>query len=403
MSKIIPAVSKSALCSFLVQYHWLNNIDKLAGEPGIIKLFQRIGSIQFDPLNMVGRNPHLVLQSRIKGFTADMLDKVMYQDRVLIDAWDKEMSIHLTADWPYFKRIRKCREKSVKYILERRGQENTLSYTKQILKIIQKQGPLGASEIDLGKCQASSWGHRNISGAALDYLCAKGDLGVFAKRNTQKLYDLTGRLLPEEIINAPDPFKNDNDFYEWYFLRRIKSIGVHWLKNGGAWNGYFLSDSRLRKRIFESLEKKELIQPIQVNGIDETFYICTQDMNLLNAKPDYDNSIKILAPLDNMLWDRALIQKVFNFTYSWEVYLPAEKRKYGYYVLPVLYQNRIIARMEPEMHRANNPFAIKKWWWEPEISINNKIKSAVRNGLKQFAEYLQADSIDKNTFHIIFE
>jgi uncharacterized protein YcaQ len=313
------------------------------------------------------------------------------------------MSIYRAADWPYFNRIRKCMEESKKDILIWRGQEEVLSYTEQILEELKNRGPLGANDIDLGKCQSTRWGHHKIAGAALDYLFGVGKVGVYKKKNVQKVYDLIQNLLPERIIKTEEPFRRDSDFFEWYFLRRIGSIGIHWLRSGGGWNGYFLSDSQLRKNIFESLEKKGVIVQITVPEIDETLYIRQQDMGLLNIKPDYDNCIRFLAPLDNLLWDRMLIQKIFNFQYSWEVYIPVEKRKYGYYVLPVLYQDKIIARMEPIKQKIGSPFGIKKWWWEPNIKPNKRLKNAIENGLKTFSEYLNADGIDKETLKIIFQ
>jgi uncharacterized protein YcaQ len=400
---MIYSITKNEICSYLVHYHSLDCFDNLIGEAGINTLFQRIGSIQYDPLNVVGRNPHLVLQSRIKEFTDDILDKLLYKDRSLIDAWDKEMSIYKTDDWPYFNRIRKCMEESKKHMLIRRGQEEVLFHTKQILEELNKNGPLGANDIDLGKCQSTRWGHNKIAGAALDYLFSTGRIGIYKKRGVQKVYEVIENLLPERIIKIDETFRKDSDFYEWYFLRRIGSIGIHWLRNGGGWNGYYLSDAQLRKDIFESLEKQGVIVPIVVSGIDEIFYIRQQDMGLLKIKPDYDNCIRFLAPLDNLLWDRMLIQKIFDFRYSWEVYIPVEKRQYGYYVLPVLYQNKIIARMEPVKQKAGMPFGIKKWWWEPNIKPNKRLRNAVEKGLKIFSEYLKADGIEKKTLQIIFQ
>jgi len=394
------SITKNALSSYLVHYHSLDCLDRLSGEAGIKKLFGRIGSIQYDPLDIVGRNPHLVLQSRVKGFTSDMLEKLLYKDRFLVDAWDKEMSVYKTEDWPCFNRIRKCRGETVKNTLAWRGQEEVLSYTAQILKRLKKDGPAMAAGINLGKCRANRWGHRKIAGAVFDYLYARGDIGVFKKKGSQKIYDVIQNLVPDEILKTPEPFKNDNDFYEWYFLRRIKSIGIHWLKNGGGWNGFYLSDSQLRRQVFESLEKKGIIERLEVPEIKESFFICQEDMKLLNIKPDYDNSIKILAPLDNLLWDRAMVQKIFNFQYTWEVYVPAEKRKYGYYVLPVLYQNKLIARMEP-VKQKTGPFTIKNWWWEQDIKVTKKLQNAVKNGLKKFAEYLNIDGIDANVLKMI--
>lgn len=396
------SISKNELCSYLIHYHSLDCFDRLSGESGVKKYFKKIGSIQYDPLDVVGRNPNLVLQSRIKGFTTDILDKLLYKDRILVDAWDKEMSIYKTEDWPYFNRIRACRGEGCKNTLARRGQTEVLLYTNQILGELKTRGPLGAKDIDLGKCKSGRWGHKKIAGAGLDYLFTIGKLGVYDRKNAIKIYDIIENLIPAKILGAKEPFGENNDFLEWYFLRRVGSIGIHWLRNGLGWNGFFLNDSKLRVKIFESLEKKGLIIKVTAPEINENFFIRQQDIKLLHKKPDYDNNIRFLAPLDNMLWDRLMVHKIFNFQYSWEVYLPVEKRKYGYYVLPVLYQNRLIARMEPTKQEIGKPFSIKNWWWEPGISMNNDLKNAIKNGLKLFSEYLKADGIDKNSLKKIY-
>ena len=102
---------------------------------------------------------------------------------------------------------------------------------------------------------------------------------------------------------------------------------------------------------------------------------------------------RILAPLDNMLWDRLLVQKVFGFNYTWEVYVPMEKRKYGYYVLPVLYRNNIIARLEPVKYQKGRPFTFRNWWWEPGLKVTAGIKRAVKQGIDNFTCYLEASTI----------
>ena len=108
------SVTKNDLCSYLVYYHSLDNFDRLSNEAGVKKFFKKVRSVQYDPLNIVGRNPNLVLQSRIKGFTSDILTKLLYKDRFLVDAYDKEMSICMTEDWPFFNRIRSGTEKHEK-------------------------------------------------------------------------------------------------------------------------------------------------------------------------------------------------------------------------------------------------------------------------------------------------
>ena len=98
--------------------------------------------------------------------------------------------------------------------------------------------------------------------------------------------------------------------------------------------------------------------------------------------------VRVLAPLDNLLWDRDMIARLFDFHYSWEVYAPVEKRKYGYYVLPVLYGDRFAARFEPEPQRGDASLVIKNWWWEKDFSVHDQAKAEILVGLKKFAGYL---------------
>jgi len=194
---------------------------------------------------------------------------------------------------------------------------------------------------------------------------------------------------------------------DWYFLRRIGSLGAYWPRNGPGWLGFYLSDPNLRQKTLQSLEEKKLIALINVPEINETFYMRRKDSSILNGENQYDGAARIIAPLDNMLWDRLLLNKVFDFQYTWEVYVPQEKRKYGYYVLPVLYQNRFIARLEPVKCGKGQPFTIKNWWWEPSYDTlnrksKNEIKDAVVKGLENFAAYLGADGVNRNSLQNIF-
>ena len=368
-------------------------------------MFKTLGCIQYDVLDVVGRNTDLVLQSRVQGYRRSMLYDLLYKDRHLIDGWDKEMSVYPMGDWPSFKRIRQRQKNDAQGTLRYRGQEEALSALKEIKQAIKKQGPLAARELKLGPTEANSWGHRQVSGAAMDYLYQAGELGVHSKKNAQKTYDLIERLYPKKIREAPDPFKSDAEFFEWYFLRRIKGLGAAWLRGGGGWLGYYLGNMDLRKQICNDLVEKKLILPLEVPELKETFYIPAKGKALLNKKPNYDETARFIAPLDNLIWDRGMIKRVFNFEYTWEVYTPQEKRKYGYYVLPILYKNSFIGRCEPARPEKGKPLEIKSWWWEEKTqnagaAEKKGMTSALRRGLEVFADYLEVPKPKNCTFGI---
>lgn len=384
---------------FLITYQGLNHDGNSQDENSVLDYFKKVGCIQFDPLNIVGRNADLVLQSRIKNYKSSILTDLLYEKRCLIDGWDKMMAIYLRTDWPYFKRVRKECGNDLKNVLAHRNATQALDYLEQVKNIVIEDGPLQSNKIDIGSNNPGSWGHRKLSSAALDYLYTIGELGIYKKINTQKVYDIIENLLPSDILNQEDPFESDELFYEWYVKRRIGSIGMLWSRNGSAWLGHFISNSKIRNNAIKALLEKDEIKEFYVEDNKYPFYIKNEDLNLLNDLTDTDkNVMKFIAPLDNLLWDRTMIKSIFDFDYSWEVYLPVNKRKYGYYVLPVLYNNRFVARFEPEMYRGERELRIKEWWWEEDITLTEELEFALKEAFNQFCNYLGAENVNKEDF-----
>jgi uncharacterized protein YcaQ len=392
---IVNRISKEEAKNFLISYHNLDGSQGLQGEDGVMKYIKRVGCIQYDPLNVVGRNPDLVLQSRISNYSPTVLDKLLYERRSLIDGWDKMMSIYLQNDWPFFSRVRNQKEIEVKNILGNRDSLGALDLVEQVRGIIVNQGPIQSNQISIGTAKKGQWGHNKLSSATLDYMYNIGQIGIYEKRNTQKVYDMIEKLLPSELLNCNDPFENTEDFLKWYVKRRIGSVGLLWGKNGGGWLGHYISNKKFRTEILQNLISDGEILELNVEDIKDTFYIRKEDEHFLNTKL-IGKQARFLAPLDNMLWDRGMIQSLFDFEYSWEVYVPIIKRKYGYYVLPVLYNNQLVARFEPGLHRNKEPLKILNWWWEDGIMVTDEMMEAIKDAFRQFCNYLQADGIDAN-------
>lgn len=395
-------ISKEELRRFLVVYQGLYTNNTFIGEEGIKKFIERVGCIQYDPLNIVGRNADLVIQSRIEDYDPVMLEDLLYNKRELIDGWDKMMSIYSAKDWPYFKRVRDERKKEVENVLKNRNSLDAINYVEPVKEFIQKNGSTIPSEIDLGSVEKGRWGHGKLSSATMDYMWNSGELGVKEKKNTQKKYDLIERLLPSEILYESEPFQNDEEFYKWYVKRRIGSIGAYWDRSGEGWLGNYISNKTLRQRVLNGLVDEGELVLIRVENLKETFYLRKEDISILNYSTSINGSnVKFLAPLDNLIWDRKLTRDIFDFDYTWEVYKPIDKRKYGYYVLPVLYGDRIVARFEPELHRGNKPLVIKNWWWEDNFEVTNDCIDSVKEALDKFCKYLKADGISKYSFNKI--
>ena len=394
-TKIMIKISNEAARNFLINYQNLNKNGNLKGSAGVIEYMQKVRCIQYDPLDVVGRNADLVLQSRVANYRSEVLFDLLYKERMLYDAPDKMISIIPTEDYPSMTRIRQKTVEQLKDILTWRNSLAALELLDEIKEYIRENGPLPANKINIGEhAESGKWGHKKLSSAALDYLYHSGVLGISSKLKTHKVYDLSERLFSKEILGAKDPFKTDYDFAKWYIKRRIGAVGLVWNKNGGTWLGFYVQDTKLRTQVLKELvEEAELIE-LSIEGSKETFYIRKEDEALL-GKPAKKNVALFIAPLDNLIWDRGLIKELFDFEYTWEVYTPAAKRKFGYYVLPVLYKNQFIARFEPEPNRGKTPLQIKNWWWEPDIKITEEMISAISDSFERFSRFLGVEMMEE--------
>lgn len=391
---LIIYITKEQLRSFLIRYQGLSFPNEFEGKEGIIKLFNRIGSIQYDPLNVIGKNADLVLRSRILNYKEDVLTQMLYNDRTLIDGWDKMMSIYLTKEYPYFHHIRKQKNEEHHHMLERRNQLDALKYIEHVISYIKENGPTYPKDIDLGSSKKGTWGHGKISSVVCDYLWNIGRLGVAYKNNVIKKYDLIENLIDPKLIEE-EPLNDINEFLKWYVLRKIGSIGIYWSKPGPVWLNYFTSKGSARKQIIDVLLKENKLKLVEVEGMKEDFYIRTNDIELLYKEVDISKKLKFIAPLDNLLWDRKFVLKVFDFDYTWEVYVPEDKRKYGYYVIPVLYGDRFIARFEPDGKRSLNNFSIKNWWWEKGVNPDKQMIEDICQAFNELTDFLGVKRFNK--------
>lgn len=381
-------LSKDYAKSFMVNYHFLNQEKPLCDYDSIITIFERLQSIQYDPLNVVGNNSELVLQSRIENYKLGMLQDALYKDRLLIDGWDKQMGIYQAKDFPMFDKIRESRAEAEINTLEYRLQLNALEYIDEVLRILKEEGPKYANQISLGEALTHKWGNTKPSSAALSYLFHKGIIGIKERRNTQKRYDLIENLIGD--ISTKKTILDLEDYSKYLILRRIDTMGLVWNKSSVAWSGIIISNKKERTRLLKKMMEEGILQEICIEGIKETFYA---RYNSLLIPFDTTNKVSFIAPLDNLIWDRDLIKTVFNFDYKWEVYTPVSKRKYGYYVLPILYNNSFIGRIEFELQRKDNPLIIKNVWWEQDCLITKETIKYMKEALHRFKDYLNAKEI----------
>jgi len=349
-----------------------------------------VGSIQYDPVDVCGRNPDIVLNSRVANYSKNMLSELLYVDRLLIDYFDKNLCIFSINDLPALYEHRAKEGYGIRVSEEVRQVEPI------IRELIKEKGSISASEIDINKTIEWHWGvNTSLQRAALESMYYRGELIIHHKIGTNKSYAFTSEYIPKEILEAKLPFTNHEERVAWLVNRRIKSVGILWNKASDAWLGTKIK-AKERKTAFEYLLEKEMIYEINIDGLTSNMYISKEDLPFLErviTEKEFVFRTELIAPLDSIIWDRKLLKELFGFEYKWEIYTPVEQRRYGAYVLPILHGETFIGRIEAVCNRKNHQLQIKNIWYEDGIRVTEKMKRLVEESIYRFASFNDCDTV----------
>ncbi len=378
---------------FLLAHHALWPPRKLKGKQGVIEFIHSVGTIQFDPINVVGRNADLVLQSRIRGYKPEMLQELLYEDHKLLDGFDKVASIYQTEDWPYFKRHRDR-------MRAEHGQASApaMKIADEVVEVIRVEGPKSSIDFKSGETIKWNWGiNTSLPRACLEILYAMGEVVIQDRIGTRRYFELAERALPRGVFTAADPNVSTDDYRDWHVLRRVGGLGIANPAAGDWWLGMHNMNARTRAAALDRLAGRGDLIAVEIEDVpDRTLFIRTTDEPTLGrvrrGRPPKPQAA-LIGALDNLMWDRKMLRWLFDFDYVWEVYKPLAQRRYGYYVLPVLFGDRFIARMDPSFDRERRELTINNWWWEEGVVVSDEMRSALAGCFQEFMNYLQADRL----------
>ncbi|MBQ7654898.1 MAG: YcaQ family DNA glycosylase [Clostridia bacterium] len=378
---------------FMLSKQGLLGQYRFLGKDGAYQYVRQVGCIQFDPVDVCGRNAELTLQSRVKGFRKQTLDDLLYKDRLLVDYSDKELAIWPREDWPYFAGYR---ERSAAH---GRGFAGIPELEEQAVAYIRAHGPVSSDTLPIdGKIVwhssmhwSGNWhGESNAARSVLEQLYTDGTLLIHHKIGSRKFYDLADKYFPRELLDAPNPCGDEAAFLQWRVKRRIGAVGLLWNLRSDAWLGIDMNNDQ-RKAAFERLEAAGEIVPVKAEGIHAPLYLLAVERPLMEAvladQVDTKPRLEFLAPLDPMLWDRKLIAALWDYQYSWEIYTPPEKRKYGCYVLPMLYGQNLIGRIEAVADRKTGALTVKNLWFEPGVRLTKKLADSIEKAVRRLAKF----------------
>lgn len=377
-------LTKQEARRFLLHKQGLLGDHRFVGKDGVLGFIRQAGCIQFDPIDICGKSPELLLHSRVKGFSKRMLRELLYTDRKLVDYFDKNLAIIPAEHWKYFERERRRHRD-----WERSHGEIRQVHDK-IMDAISERGPLCSADLEMTEKVDWYWSAAKLSRAALEHMYFTGELAVHHKAGTIKYYDLIRNCLPAEALDEPDPFPLDHDHRKWRVLQRIGSVGLLWNRASDAWLGIPGLNAAERNAVFSELLSEGRIAAVQAGDIRHRLYCLTEDLaripQIQGALPA-KGRCEFLAPLDNMMWDRNLVKALFDFEYKWEIYTPKSERKYGYYVLPILYGEQLIGRIEPMYDKKAGKLNVANIWYEPGVKPSKGMEKSINAALKRLEAF----------------
>jgi uncharacterized protein len=382
---------------FMLLKHGLLGEHKFIGKQGALDFVRQAGCIQYDPVDVCGRSADIVLNSRVKGYTKKMLDELLYKDRRLVDYFDKNLSIFSVEDLPAFLRNKLGGGYAEAY--DSRGGDAVKRIVPLIRDLIAERGHISAAEVDIDETIEWHWSIlTSLPRAALESMYFCGELIIHHKMGTNKSYAFIKDHIPAEILTATLPFDTEEERLAWHIKRRIGAVGLLWNRASDAWLGLNIKAAE-RTTMFGKLLDGGVIFEVAVEGLKDPLYVREDDRSVMEAvlsEQEFTPRTELIAPLDSLIWDRKLIKALFGFEYTWEIYTPAVKRKYGVYVLPILYGEQFIGRVETVCERKTKTLLIKNTWYENRIMQTKKLQATVDGCLKRFAKFNECDTIQKS-------
>lgn len=354
---------------FLVRRHLLDPPRSVRAEAtSVLSVVERLGSLQFDPLEVPGaRNHDLVLHARIGGYRREWCDQWLYgppAERRLIELYNKMLSIVPIAELPHY-RITWTRVES-QYrdgILREQA-----PVAEAVLDRIATDGPLSSAAFrEHGHAVDWWWAPTPAARAVMEALFVSGRLGIARREGNRRHYDLIERLVPAELLARHE---SEEEAMRHRLLSRYRAVGLT-ATSGQAEVWYGTGNAADRRRRTDELVDEGVLLPLQVEGLKVTQYLLAEEEPILDATADPTAGrrpgVAFIAPLDPLVWDRRKLRELWGFDYLWEVYTPAAKRRWGYYVLPILFGDRLIGRIEPRFERASPDLRILGIWFEPDF------------------------------------
>ncbi|MBC7877238.1 MAG: YcaQ family DNA glycosylase [Anaerolineales bacterium] len=398
----MDTISKLTFRRFLLGQQGLWPGRRFKGLNGVDAALRQIGVLQLDPLNIVARSQEIAMYGRVLDFKPEHIYQVAYEKRRAFDygGW---LAMYPMDELPYWRTYMNRRMEFGRWGTDFARKNEALM--KEVRDALKKRGPLGNRDFTGNALKEWSYRGRKETSLILYYLWLTGELMISHRKGFDRYYDLRERVAPPEFHHVASE-KEAEDFFarktiEIPNIMREKRFAVDWRYAIGR----VITKKEAEDKLNEMYEKK-VITSLQLEGSKEKWIMLSKDLPVLETlesgripkawkplKTTTEEEVTLFAPLE-MVSARGRAKVVFDFQYTWEVYVPAPKRRWGYYVLPILYGDDLVARLDPKLDRKTNTLHILGFWLEDDAPKDEAFASALAKGLKRFKDMIGADKID---------
>ena len=379
------------------------------GKKGVTEAIRTCEALQLDPLIVVARSQDIVLNSRVLDYKPDHLHQVAYQDRKFFDygGW---LAMYPMSNLPYFRyhMEKRMRDEYVKYFVPEH--QKVLEHVRAELR---SRGPLRNRDFDGKRLELHSYRGRKETSVALFDMWLSGEIMIHHREGFDRVYDFRENIAPKEF----DYIADEKDA-EKFFAR--KAVSFHGLLREAGMRISLEYDLRCKygrdeaSQMLKGWIESGMLKQVRVEGGRETFLCLAEDIPVLNTlakgrvpkgwNPKETTTLEevtFLSPLD-IVSARGRAKQLFDFEYKWEVYTPVHLRRWGYYVLPILYGDDLVARLDLKLNRTTMTLEIRGFWHEDDTPVKDAdFANALANGLIRFAQFVEAKKISLSTIQPI--
>ena len=360
----------------------------------MLEVFRRWGSIQFDPLAIAGRSHDLVLHARVAEYEPAWCD-LLYERRKIFEAFNKGLSLVAVDEYPWFRGT--LSRNSPRLLAE------NADVAERVLERIRAEGPMSSLDFENEHGPTLDWfGERtNVVRAVLEAYNVTGVLGLARRDGNRRYYDVIERLLPANLLAREIPIAEQ---MRHKLLSRYRAHGLLGVGGGGGTFGGIgpaKPDPRFPGYPGRTALRAELIAtgelvPVEVANVRGKRFAVKADVDLLERPPTPPPTVAFLSPFDPLVWDRALLGSLFEFDYVWELFIPPAKRRWGWYVLPMLFRDRLVGRIEPRIDSAGGRVEVLGLWWEDGFEPRRAagFVDAMRDALRAYLRFAGATRLE---------